>query len=141
MRPLLISNLSNVLPSIKVSTTWCEHLPNIRLDNLTFNRYNQKITSLLEQNSTKTYCWMLESKKTLLLTVIVWLGCHEGSPFMPTHSLTTCISSVKHKMTPSRYFERYTKFFQIDKNTLLKNTFKERPNVIKKRIFLIKEKF
>ena len=97
VRAFVMSKLTNVLPSSKVSTTSWKHLPNLRLADPTLNTplgidlilgaelYETiKLDARIKENNNITY------RNSLFGWVVIG-----GSPSMPIQSLTTCFSSMK----------------------------------------------
>ena len=64
-RAFVLSKLTNILPSCKVSTSSFKHLPNLKLADSTFNTPSGMPCSL-ELNFMKPSCWTHGSRKTTM---------------------------------------------------------------------------
>ena len=97
VRAFVMSKLTNVLHSSKVSTTSWKHLPNLRLADPTFNTPSGidlilgaelyetiMLDARIKENNNITY------RNSLFGWVVIG-----GSPSVPIQSLTTCFSSMK----------------------------------------------
>ena len=110
VRAFVMSKLTNILPSCKVSTSSFKHLPNVKLADPTFNTPSG-IDMLIGAELYETIMLDARIKKNNNVTyrdsLFGWVVIG-GSPSVPIQTFTTCLtslSSIPGEKTPKKFWD------------------------------------